>query len=199
MIYDALLKELTMEFCGQVKFSGGAVRTRIKVSDWEFVFEQGHNQGTIHLISVTDNSDEVPDHEKGHYHTDLNEFPEDCLEELTCVLSVSGCANFVWANQTHRVNIISELHKDYIYSTEYSHTFKRKVVIRNPLSGDIFIRCPDEVTYEVVPMEVWGPVFEQANRLRTSAGIPKTWLKRKPMKSGNGFEYYSVTDVLFTS
>lgn len=195
MIYDALLKELTADFIGSVSISDVVIRTRVKVKEFDFVFEQHKEQKSVHLISVRDNCEDVPENEKSYYSTGFDNFPEDCVTELAYVLRVLGVSEFIWGEQLHRVNIFTNNNPDYIYSTEYVKSLNRRMVIANPVSGDVFIRNADEVSYDVVPRETWSPVYEQAKRLMTAACIPDTWLTRVLTDNTEGFVYTKMKET----
>lgn len=194
MIYDVLLKELTADFIGSVSVSDEVTRTRVKVREFDFVFEQHKEQKSVHLISVRDNGEDVSENEKSYYTTEVDNLPEDCLTELAYVLRVLGVSEFVWSRQIHRVNIYSQNNPDYIYSVEYIDSLKRRAIVRNPVSGTVFIRNPDEVSYEAVPDEVWMGVREQCLRLRTNAPIPDTWLIRTLNDDMNTFVYKEISN-----
>lgn len=195
MIYDVLLKDLTAQFVGSVSISDAVIRTRVKVKEFDFVFEQHKEQKSVHLISVRDNCEDVSENEKSYYRTGFDNFPEDCVTELAYVLRVLSVSEFIWDEQLHRLNIFTQNNPDYIYTMEYVPALKRRTVISNPISGDVFIRNADEVSYDVVPREVWSPVYEQAKRLMTAACIPNTWLTRVLTDDTEGFIYTKVKET----
>ena len=194
MIYDVLLKDLTVKFVGKVSVSDEVTRTLFRMDEFEFVLEQHKEQKPVHLISVRDNGEDVSENEKSYYSTGFDNLPEDCVTELAYVLRALGVSEFVWSRQTHRVNIYTQNNPDYIYSVEYIDSLKRRAIVRNPVSGTVFIRNPDEVSYEAVPDEIWMAVREQCLRLRTNAPIPDTWLVRTLNDDTVGFSYTSVGD-----
>ena len=208
MIYDVILSDSEVSLVGSVKFEKDLTRLKFVCGSHEFVLDRDEVTNKIELVrveTVGDSNAQGPERYVAFWQINKvsdgsvvsKQVPEDCLVDLAAVLGVVGTKVFSWGSQTNAVVVHDKETDTHFCTYEYSRNMDRFVVYKHPKDGAVFTLAADETTYKKVEDYDAEPALEQARRLQTAAGIPRTWLYREVKQEGDEVVYRSLSENYF--